>query len=191
MDLYSTVQRIRRTRSSYRGRGQGNPIAGLLYNVMTGRKMMRLVSNEARGYSYLVDAAATVGAAPRITWHYGRFLEALIGACEAITTCPPSAKKQNQELENALKRKDEIEAKVPRLVDFISDGFSAGAHGMRAVLLCRQQRATRLSKQKRDESKHASPTSGDPGEAIVFDSVRYVPALAACPHAGIKLKVAL
>ena len=51
-----------------------------------------------------------------------------MGACEAITTCPPSAKKQNQELEDALKRKDEIEAKIPRLVDFISDGFSAGAH---------------------------------------------------------------
>jgi len=153
MDLYSTVQRIRRTRSSYRGRGQGNPIAGLLYNVMTGRKMMRLVSNEAKGYAYLVDAAAPVGAAPRITWHYGRFLEALMGACEAITTCPPSAKKQNQELEDALKRKDEIEAKIPRLVDFISDGFSAGAHEkLRLLEAEKKELESRIAEMKVDNA---------------------------------------
>ena len=76
-----------------------------------------------------------------------------MGACEAITTCPPSAKKQNQELEDALKRKDEIEAKIPRLVDFISDGFSAGAHEkLRLLEAEKKELESRIAEMKVDNA---------------------------------------
>ena len=129
MDLFATVQRIRRVRSSFRGRGQGNPIAGLLYNVMTGRKMLRIVADQEKGYMYLVDPVSHVESTPRLSWHFRRFLDALLGACEAMTNCPPPAKKENHELEAALKRKDDIEVQIPRLVEFISTGFSASVEG--------------------------------------------------------------
>jgi DNA invertase Pin-like site-specific DNA recombinase len=125
MDLYATVQRIRRVRSSYRGRGQGNPLAGLVYNVMTGRKLIRIVNNEEKGWAYLVDPASRIESTPRLSWHYGRFLATLLSACKEITNCPPPTKKENQEFEAALKRKDEIESQIPRLVEFIATGFSA------------------------------------------------------------------
>ena len=125
MELYATVQRLRKARSSYRGRGQGNPISGLLFNVMTGNKMTRVAKNSARGWVYIVDSAAPSGAAPYISWNFDNFLKALVSVCEAITTCPPSAKRQNHELEALLKRKDEIEAEIPRYVAFIGSGFSA------------------------------------------------------------------
>ena len=125
MDMYSTVQRIRRARKSYRGRGEGNPIAGLAYNVMTGNKMLRLAKNVSQGWVYLVDVAAPTGGAPYISWKFDDFLKSLLLVCEAVTTCPPPAKKENHELEAALKRKDEIESQIPRLVEFIATGFSA------------------------------------------------------------------
>ena len=125
MELFATVQRIRQARPSYRGRGQGNPLAGLCFNVMTGNKMIRVVKRKI--HFYLIDNATAAGAAPYISWNYEKFLPNLLSACEAITTSPPSAKKQNRELEGALKRKDEIEAQIPRLLDFITGGFSASA----------------------------------------------------------------
>ena len=127
MDLFTTVQRILQTRSSYRGRGQGNPIAGLVYNLMTGNKMIQVNHSGEAYYSYLVDAAATTGGAPYISWHYGRLLQAVVSACEAINNCPPPTKKENLELEALLKRKDEIEVQLPRLLDFITNGFSTTA----------------------------------------------------------------
>lgn len=129
MDLYSTVQRIRRARKSYRGRGQGNPIAGLAYNVMTGNKMLRLAKNVSQGWVYLVDVAAPTGGAPYISWNFDAFMKALLIACEAVTACPPPVKRENHELETALKRKDEIESQIPRLVEFIATGFSESVEG--------------------------------------------------------------
>ena len=125
MELFATVHRIRQARPSYRGRGRENPLAGLCYNVMTGNKMIRVVKRKK--YFYLVDNGADVGIAPYAAWNFDKFLPNLLSACEAITTCPPSAKQQNRELEGALKRKDEIEAQIPRLLDFITGGFSASA----------------------------------------------------------------
>jgi len=125
MELFATVQRIRQTRPSYRGRGRDNPLAGLCYNVITGNKMLRAVKRKK--YFYLMDNGADAGLAPYAAWNYEKFLPNLLSACEAITTSPPSAKKQNRELEAALKRKDEIEAQIPRLLDFITGGFSSSA----------------------------------------------------------------
>jgi len=125
MELFATVQRIRQARPSYRGRGRENPLAGLCYNVMTGNKMIRVVKRKK--YFYLVDNGADVGVAPYASWNFDKFLPNLLSACEAVTTCPPSAKKHNHELEVALKHKDEIEAQIPRLVDFITSGFSTSA----------------------------------------------------------------
>ena len=125
MELYATVQRIRQARPSYRGRGRDNPLAGLCYSVITGNKMLRAVKRKK--YFYLMDNGADAGLAPYAAWNYEKFLPNLLSACEAITTSPPSAKKQNRELEAALKRKDEIEAQIPRLLDFITGGFSASA----------------------------------------------------------------
>jgi len=125
MELFATVQRIRQARPSYRGRGRENPIAGLCYSVLTGNKMIRTVKRKK--YMYLMDNGADAGLASYAAWNFDKFLPNLLSVCEAITTCPPSAKKQNRELEAALKRKDEIEAQIPRLVDFITSGFSASA----------------------------------------------------------------
>ena len=125
MELFATVHRIRQTRPSYRGRGQENPLAGLCYSVITGNRMFRVMKNQKR--RYLIDSAAAEGTAPYASWNYDKFLNNLLIVCEAVTTCPPSEKKQSHALEGALKRKDEIEAQIPRLLDFITSGFSTSA----------------------------------------------------------------
>lgn len=127
MDLYATVQRIRRTRPSYRGRGQGNPLAGLVFNVVTGNKMIRVSKGARNNWVYLVDVAAQTGAAPYVSWRFEKFLEAVLTSCEAVTCAPPVPRKQNDDLLAALKRLDEIESQIPRLVEFIASGYSASA----------------------------------------------------------------
>ena len=124
MDLYATVQRIRRERPSYRGRGQSNPLAGIVFNDMTGNKMIRLTKGRTQNYVYLVDAAAPTGAAPYISWRFDEFLNAFLTCCRAATEVPQLPKRENPELLEALKRMDEIEAQIPRLVEYIATGFS-------------------------------------------------------------------
>ena len=125
MDLYAAVQRLHRVRPSYRGRGQTNPIASLTYNVMTGNRMMRVSKGQKKKFTYLLDAAAPTGGAPYKSWQFQGFMESLITVCEAVTTAPAVPHKQNPELLVALKRLDEVEAQIPRLVEFIASGFSA------------------------------------------------------------------
>jgi hypothetical protein len=125
MDLFATVQRMRRVRPSHRGRGQSNPLAGLSYNAMTGNKIVRVSKGPKKKYTYLVDSAAPTGAAPYVTWQFEQFLEKLLTVCEAITSAPPIPHRQNPELAAALKRLDEVETQIPRLVDFVATGFSA------------------------------------------------------------------
>jgi DNA invertase Pin-like site-specific DNA recombinase len=125
LDLYATVQRIRRQRPSYRGRGQGNPLAGLIYNTITGNKMIRVSKGSRDNWIYLIDAAAPCGAAPYVSWRFDHFLAALLTVCEAATQAPPAPQKENAELLAALKRLEEVESQIPRLVEFISSGFSA------------------------------------------------------------------
>ena len=127
MDLFAAVQRLRRERPSYRGRGQGNPIAGLCYNVVTGNKMIRAAKNEQKGWVYLVDTGALTGATPYVSWRFSHFMTALLTVCETATMAPPAPKHENAQLHAALKRLDEIETQIPRLVEFISEGFSASA----------------------------------------------------------------
>ena len=125
MDLYAAVQRLHRVRPSYRGRGQTNPIAGLTFNTMTGNRMMRVSKGQKKKFTYLLDAAAPTGGAPYKTWQFEQFLNSLLTVCEAITTAPTVPHRQNPELLVALKRLDEVEAQIPRLVEFIATGFSA------------------------------------------------------------------
>ncbi len=125
MDLFATVQRIRRERPSYRGRGQKNPISGLAFNVTTGNKMMRVSKGRDRKWVYLVDNAAPAGAAPYVSWRFEEFMQALLAVCEAATTTPSVPHKQNAELLVALKRLDDVETQIPRLVAFIASGSSA------------------------------------------------------------------
>jgi DNA invertase Pin-like site-specific DNA recombinase len=125
MELYATVQRIRRERPSHRGRGQGNPIAGIAYSAVTGNKMLRVTKGRAKSYSYLVDAGAPSGAVPYVSWRYENFMPALLACCKAATSAPHVAKRENPELVAALKRMDEVEVQIPRLVEFIATGFSA------------------------------------------------------------------
>ena len=124
MDLYAAVQRLHRVRPSYRGRGQTNPIAGLTFNAMTGNRMMRVSKGKAKKFTYLLDAAAPTGGAPYKTWQFEQFLSSLLTVCEAITTAPTVPRKENPELLAALKRLDEIEGQLPRLVEFIAAGTS-------------------------------------------------------------------
>jgi DNA invertase Pin-like site-specific DNA recombinase len=127
IELFATVQRIRRQRPSFRGRGQSNPIAGIAVNAMTGNKMIRLSKGTDQNYIYLVDAAAPSGAAPYISWRFTDFMSALLVCCQAVTEAPQLPEKEDPELEAAMKRLDEVEAQIPRLVDFIATGFSAAA----------------------------------------------------------------
>ena len=124
MDLYATAQRLQRVRPSYRGRGQANPLAGVTFNVMTGNRMARLSKGAKKRFTYLLDAAAPTGGAPYKTWQFEQFLKSLLTVCEAITTTPTVPRKQNPELLAALKRLDEVEVQIPRLVEFIASGFS-------------------------------------------------------------------
>ena len=125
MDLYAAVQRLHRVRPSYRGRGQSNPIASLPFNVMTGNRMMRVSKGKKKKFTYLLDAAAPTGGAPYKTWQFEQFLNSLLTVCEAVTNAPTVPHKQNPELQAALKRLDEVEVQIPRLVEFIATGFSA------------------------------------------------------------------
>lgn len=143
MELYATVQRIRRARPSYRGRGTTNPIAGLAYNVMTGNKMIRVSKGAKSNWIYLIDVAAQTGAAPYVSWRFDQFMDALLTVCEAATNAPAVPHKQNPQLVAALKRMDEIEAQVPRLVEFIATGFSASV----------DQKLRGLEKEKADLEK--------------------------------------
>ena len=134
MDLYAAVQRLHRVRPSYRGRGQTNPIASLTFNAMTGNRMMRVSKGTKKKFTYLLDAAAPTGGAPYKTWQFEQFLNSLLTVCEAITTAPTVPHKQNPELQAALKRLDEVEVQIPRLVEFIATGFSASVdHKMREM----------------------------------------------------------
>ncbi len=154
MELYATVQRIRRERPSYRGRGTTNPIAGLVYNVMTGNKMIRI--SKGPKWIYLVDSAAQVGAAPYITWRFDQFMESLLTVCEAATDAPAVPHKQNPGLAAALKRIGEIEAQVPRLVEFIAGGFSASVD---AKLRGMEKEKAELEKQLAE--LHSEQSAGD------------------------------
>lgn len=124
MEVFATVQRIRKTRPSYRGRGMTNPLAGVVFNVMTGNKMIRLSKGTDDNYIYLVDAAAPTGAAPYISWRFDDFLHACLVCCRAATAAPEISKRENVELAAALRELDEIEAQIPRMVEFIANGFS-------------------------------------------------------------------
>ena len=125
MDLYAAVQRIYRARPSYRGRGQSNPLAGVTFSAVTGNRMARLSKDTKKRFTYLIDAAAPTGGAPYKTWQFEQFLRSLLTVCEAVTTAPAMPHKQNPELLTALKRLDELEVQIPRLVEFIASGFSA------------------------------------------------------------------
>lgn len=127
IELFATVQRIRRQRPSYRGRGQSNPIAGIAENVMTGNKMIRLSKGTDQNYIYLVDAAAPSGSAPYISWRFSDFMAALLVCCQAATDAPQIPSIENPDLTASLKRLDEIDAQIPRLVEFIATGFSTAA----------------------------------------------------------------
>jgi hypothetical protein len=94
---------------------------------MTGNKMIRLSKGTDQNYIYLVDAAAPSGSAPYISWRFSDFMAALLVCCQAATTAPQLPKVENPELTTALKRLDEIDAQIPRLVEFIATGFSAAA----------------------------------------------------------------
>jgi DNA invertase Pin-like site-specific DNA recombinase len=146
MELFAAVQRIRRTRPSYRGRGEKNPLSGLAYNAITGNKMMRITKGPEAKWVYLVDNAAPAGAAPYVSWKFEEFMPALLTVCEAATTAPPAPKNQNVELQNCLSRMDAIETQIPRLVEFISTGFSASV----------EQKLRELEKEKGDLEKRIS-----------------------------------
>jgi vacuolar-type H+-ATPase subunit I/STV1 len=92
---------------------------------MTGNRMMRVSKGQKKKFTYLLDAAAPTGGAPYKTWQFEQFLNSLLTVCEAITTAPTVPYRQNPELLVALKRLDEVEAQIPRLVEFIATGFSA------------------------------------------------------------------
>jgi hypothetical protein len=127
MELYATVQRIRKQRPSYRGRTTDNPLVGLMYNAMTGNKMLRITRNPGGvigTYVYLVDAAALSGAAPYISWRFGEFLRSCLMCCRAATSAPALPKRENPELAASLYELDAIEGQLPRLVEFIANGFS-------------------------------------------------------------------
>ena len=124
MELFATVHRIRRSRPSYRGRGMTNPLAGVVFNEMTGNKMIRLSKGTDQNYIYLVDSAAPTGAAPYISWRFDDFLNACLACCRTATAAPEVPKRENLELAAALRELDEIEAQIPRMVAFIANGFS-------------------------------------------------------------------
>jgi hypothetical protein len=124
MEMFATVQRIRKARPSHRGRTTGNPLVGMVFNAMTGNKMLRIAKTPDARYVYLVDAAALTGAAPYISWRFGEFLDACLLCCRAVTSAPPLPKRENPELAAALSELDGIEGQLPRLVDFIANGFS-------------------------------------------------------------------
>jgi DNA invertase Pin-like site-specific DNA recombinase len=124
MELYATVQRIRKARPSYRGRGMTNPVAGIVFNAMTGNKMIRLSKGTDQNYVYLLDAAAPVGAAPYISWKFADFLDACLICCRSATEAPVIPKNENTELAALLKEKYDVELQIPRLVEFIANGYS-------------------------------------------------------------------
>jgi DNA invertase Pin-like site-specific DNA recombinase len=124
MELFATVQRIRKARPSHRGRTTGNPLVGMVFNAMTGNKMLRIAKSPDARYVYLVDAAALTGAAPYISWRFGEFLDACLMCCRAVTSAPALPKRENPELAAALSELDGIAGQLPRLVDFIANGFS-------------------------------------------------------------------
>jgi DNA invertase Pin-like site-specific DNA recombinase len=124
MELFATVQRIRKARPSYRGRTTENPLVGVVYNEMTGNRMIRLTKGAKAANVYLVDAAAPTGAAPYISWRFDEFLNACLVCCRAATSAPAMPRRENPELTAALRELDEIEGQIPRLVEFIANGFS-------------------------------------------------------------------
>lgn len=160
MELFATVQRIRKVRPNHNGRSRANPVVGLVYNEMTGNKMVRLTKGADQGYVYLVDAAAPVGAAPYISWRFEEFLDACLSCCQAATSAPAPPREENAELACALKELDEIEAQIPRLVDFIAGGFSEAVERKLRELEARKTLLERKSEELRTE-EHASRTSGE------------------------------
>lgn len=164
MEVYATVQRIRKARPSYRGRGGTNPLAGVVVNVMTGNKMIRLSKGTDKNYIYLVDAAAPSGAAPYISWRFDDFLNACLVCCRAATAAPTIPKRENAELAAALKELDEIETQIPRLVDFIASGFSESVD---------QKLREMESRKKRVEKKIAELRTEEQAGAILDEEINW------------------
>ena len=160
MEVYATVRRIRNTRPSYRGRGKTNPFAGIVFNAMTGNKMIRLSKGTDQNYVYLVDSAAPVGAAPYISWRFDDFLDACLVCCRAATSAPAIPKKENAELADALKQLDEVQTQIPRLVEFIATGFSESVDQKLRELETRKRHLEKVIQELKTE-EHASDQQAD------------------------------
>jgi DNA invertase Pin-like site-specific DNA recombinase len=160
MELFATEHRLRKVRPNYNGRSRANAVVGLVYNEMTGNKMVRLTKGAEQSYVYLVDAAASVGAAPYISWRFDDFLDACLVCCRAATSAPAIPRGENAELAAALKELDEIEAQIPRLVDFIATGYSEAVERKLRELEARKSVIERKAEELRT-GEHAVRTSGE------------------------------
>lgn len=126
-ELFATVQQMRKTRPSVRGRSSFNVFSGITFDRETGSSMAYVNKNRAKGWHYLVPNAALLEKAKYTTWQYDRFLESFLTLChKAALAKPASITASNGELASAKMDLETAEQKIGRLVDFLANGTSAG-----------------------------------------------------------------
>jgi len=126
-ETFATVQQLRKSRPSYRGRSGFNVFSHLAFDKGTGSPMVYVNKRRKTGAHYLVAFNGLNGQAPYRTWQYDEFLALFLTICQRAALAPQEkAATGDDKLALARMALDETEQKIARLVEFLADGHSAG-----------------------------------------------------------------
>jgi len=125
-ETFATVQQLRKSRPSYRGRSSFNVFSHLAYDGATNTPMVYVNKKRNKGWHYLVSAAGLRGQADYRAWQYDEFQGLFLLICQnAALQRQTNDVRDNGKLDLVRMELEDTKKQIARLVDFLARGESA------------------------------------------------------------------
>lgn len=135
LELFHTVQNLRASRPSFRGRASEFNVFAHVVRDWRGGSMSYENKSRPRGWHYLVPSDSLKGIAPRHAWQYDDFLGEFLKSCREASMVTTGAAEADDSVAPIKVQLAEIELKIDRATDSIIEMGGSAALTKRLALL--------------------------------------------------------